>query len=314
MSRNLAQLRAELGGAAGERFAAVAKTQAAGERYTDWSFGELAEVMEIRRGAQTLIGYPALTDADDAVTLEVLDSAERAREQHRAGLRRLFTLQLKEQAKFIEKNLPGLQALALAFIPFGDANELRSQLLAAAFDRTCLAEPWPRGAKEFARRRDEARARVTLIAQELARLAGTILGEHQALQKKLQQAAKAFPEACRDIREGLARLLPKRFIAETPFDRLQHFPRYLKAASLRLDKLRTDSARDARNQAEISPLLVQWQRELAKRQKSGERDPRLDQFGWMLEELRVQLFAQELKTPVPVSAKRLQKMWVAMQR
>ncbi|MBI4291416.1 MAG: ATP-dependent RNA helicase HrpA [Betaproteobacteria bacterium] len=314
MSRNLAQLRAELGGAAGERFAAVAKTEAKGERCTDWSFGDLAEVMEIRRGAQTLIGYPALTDGDDAVTLEVLDSAERAHELHRAGLRRLFMLQLKEQAKFIEKNLPGLQALALAFIPFGDANELRSQLLAAAFDRACLAEPWPRSAAEFARRRDEGRARVTLIAQELARLAGTILGEHQALQKKLQQAAKAFPEACRDIREGLARLLPKHFIAETPYERLQHFPRYLRAASLRLDKLRTDPARDARNQAEISPLLVQWQRELAKRQKSGERDPRLGQFGWMLEELRVQLFAQELKTPVPVSAKRLQKMWAAMQR
>ena len=314
MGRNLAQLRAELGGAAGEHFAAVAKTEGGGERYTDWSFGDLVEVMEIRRGTQTLIGYPALADAGDAVTLEVLDTAERAHELHRAGLRRLFMLQLKEQAKFIEKSLPGLQALALAFIPFGDANELRSQLLSAAFDRVCLAEPWPRSANEFARRRDEARARVTLIAQELARLAATILGEYQTLQKKLKQAAKAFPEACCDVREGVARLLFKRFIAETPFERLQHFPRYLKAASLRLDKLRTDPARDARNRAELSPLLIQWQRELAKRQKSGERDPQLEQFRWLLEELRVQLFAQELKTPVPVSAKRLQKMWQAMQR
>ncbi|MBI2320040.1 MAG: ATP-dependent RNA helicase HrpA, partial [Betaproteobacteria bacterium] len=318
MGRNLAQLRAELGAAAGERFAEVAKAEAAGERHADWKFGELAEVMEIRRGAQTLVGYPALADAGDAVTLEVLDSAERARELHRAGLRRLFLLQLKEQAKYIEKNLPGAHSLALAFMPFGDANELKSQLLSAAFDRVCLVDPLPRSAAEFARRRDEARSRVALIAQELARLAAAILGEYQALQKQLQQAGKAFPETCRDIRESLVRLLPKRFLAETPFERLQHFPRYLKAAGLRLEKLRAageaGAARDARNQAELAPLVAQWQRALSQRQKSGEPDPQLEQYRWLLEELRVQLFAQELKTPVPVSAKRLHKMWQSMQR
>ena len=164
MGRNLAQLRAELGDAALERFAEVAKSEAAGERYTDWSFGELAEVMEIRRGAQTLIGYPALVDAGGAVTLEVLDSADRARELHRAGLRRLFMLALKDQAKFIEKNLPGLQALAIAYLPFGDAGELKAQLLSAAFDRVCLVEPLPRMRAEFERRGREGRGPVWRVA------------------------------------------------------------------------------------------------------------------------------------------------------
>jgi ATP-dependent helicase HrpA len=111
------------------------------------------------------------------------------------------------------------------------------------------------------------------------------------------------------VQEDVSRLLSKGFIERTPYERLQHFPRYLKAASLRLEKLRVDPRRDARLAAELAPLLAQWQRERLIQAKSGEPDSRLEQFGWLLEELRVQLFAQELKTPVPVSVKRLTKMW-----
>jgi ATP-dependent helicase HrpA len=268
--------------------------------------------MELRRGTQTLIGYPGLVDHEDSVSLEVFDSAEKAREAHRPGLRRLFRLQLKEQARHIEKNLPGSQAMALQFAAFGEVAELKEQLLAAAFDRACMQEPWPRSRVEFDRRRDEARSRVTLLAQEIARLAGTILAEHAALQKRLHQTSKAFPEPCRDIQESTTRFLSKRFIEQTPYERLQHFPRYLKAAGLRLDKLRADPQRDARLAAEFAPLFAQWQRERVKQAKSGAPDPRLEQFRWLLEELRVQLYAQELKTPVPVSVKRLTKMWQTM--
>jgi ATP-dependent helicase HrpA len=312
MGRSLAQLRSELGERAGEVFSQLAQPAAEGEKHTGWEFGELEDVMEIRRGPQTLIGYPALVDRGDGVSLEVLDSPEKAREQHRAGLRRLFMLELKEQVRYLEKSLPGLQALALQFTPFGDAADLKLELLAATFDRACMHEPWPRSAAEFARRRDEARSRVSLIAQEIARLAATILAEHAALRKKLQQTAKAFPDASRDVEAAVGRLLTKRFIEQMPYERLRHFPRYLKAASLRLDKLRANPERDARSAAEIAPLQQQWLREQAKR--GGARDPLLEQFRWLLEELRVQLFAQELRTPVPVSAKRLAKMWQTIER
>ena len=309
MGRNLSQLRAELGDAAGERFAELAQAEEPPQKTTAWDFGDLEEVAEIRRGSQTLIGYPALVDHGDGVSLEVFDSAEKARETHRPGLRRLFMLQLKEQARQIEKNLPGAQAMALQFATFGGAGELRSQLLAAAFDRACMQDPLPRTRAEFERRRDEARSRVGLLAQEIARLAAGILSEHAALQKKVQQLSKPFPAACRDVEEAAARLLSAGFIERTPYDRLQHFPRYLKAMALRLEKLRADPQRDARLAAEIAPLTAQWQREHLRQSKSGESDPRLEQFRWLLEELRVQLFAQELKTPVPVSVKRLTKMW-----
>jgi ATP-dependent helicase HrpA len=108
--------------------------------------------------------------------------------------------------------------------------------------------------------------------------------------------------------------MPRDFVLSTPWERLQHFPRYLKAAALRLDKLRAEPARDARAMAELAPLETQWLREEVRQRKSGATDPQLEQFGWLLQELRVQLFAQELRTPVPVSAKRLQKMWQSMRR
>ncbi len=313
MGRNLAQLRAELGREAGEQFAAIAGAGAAQTGLTDWSFGPLEEIMELKRGGQTLVGHPALVDRGDSVDLEVFDAHDRAQSAHRAGLRRLFMLRLKEQARYVEKSLSGMQAMVLQYASLGDANELRSQLVAAAFERACMADPLPRTAAEFDRRCEEGRARVALIAQELARLIGAILAEHQVVQKKIQ-AAKAFPEAVRDVGAQLARLMPKGFVLATPWERLQHFPRYLKAAALRLDKLRADPAREARAAAELAPLETQWLRDDGNQRKAGTVDPQLEQFRWLLEELRVQLFAQELRTPVPVSAKRLQKMWQTMKR
>ncbi len=269
--------------------------------------------MEVERGAQTLVGYPGLVDRGGTVDLEVFDSPEKAALTHRAGLRRLFMLQLREQAKYVEKGLPELNRMALQFAGLGDAADLGAQLVAAAFERTCMADPLPRTAAEFARRRDEARSRIALVAQELARLVGAILAERQAVAKKLQ-GAKAFADAARDIEAQLARLMPGDFVLATPWERLQHFPRYLKAAGLRLDKLRADPARDARAAAEIAPLEAQALREEARQRKGGGVDRELAQFRWLLEELRVQAFAQELRTPVPVSAKRLAKLWQTLLR
>jgi len=313
MGRNLAQLRVELGREAGEQFAAIAGAGAAQTGLTDWSFGPLEDIMEFKRGGQTLVGHPALVDRGDAVDLEVFDAHDRAQVAHRAGLRRLFMLRLKEQARYVEKSLSGLQAMVLQYASLGDANELRTQLVAAAFERACMADPLPRTATHFGRRCEEARSRVALIAQELARLIGAILAEHQALQKKIQ-TAKAFPEAVRDVGLQIARLMPRDFVLATQWERLQHFSRYLKAAALRLDKLRADPARDARALGELAALETPWLREDAKQRKTGVADPQLEQFRWLLEELRVQLFAQELRTPVPVSAKRLHKMWQTIKR
>ena len=234
-------------------------------------------------------------------------SEEKAAEQERLDLRGRFMLALKEQLKFVDKNLP--RELGMQFMALGSEKELKEQIVAATLDRTCLVAPLPESDQEFETRAAAAKGRVVLVAQEIARLLGTVLAEYGVLQKKLAAMQKAFPQAGADISAQLAALLARGFIAALPYERLAHFPRYLKAVNLRLDKARNDAARDARLMADWQQLARPWERERLALAKSGQVDPFLEEFRWLLEELRVALFAQELKTPSPVSVKRLQKMW-----
>ena len=135
--------------------------------------------------------------------------------------------------------------MAVAYLPLGSADELREQIVEVALDRAFLAEPLPADAAAFARRIDEGRGRLTLIANEVARLAGVVLAEYHAVLRKLKDARPA-KDVADDIAQQLERLVPKRFVADTPWAQLAHLPRYLKAIAMRLDKLRADPARDAR--------------------------------------------------------------------
>lgn len=353
MGRNLGSLQAEFGGQAREQFqklaeqtaitgiaievpeqrVAISTTVAKGKsasgaapatpagapatvseysNLTAWSFGELPELLEIQRGgkAQALIGFPALVDKKTHCDLEVFDDPTDATRQHFAGLRRLFALQLKEQLKYQEKNIPGLQQMGMQFMAMGSQEELRDQILAAGLERAFLQEPLPRNADEFNRRREEGKARFGLLVSEIARLAGQILAEYHTLPKKLQ-TVKAHAQASADMQSQLQQLIGKRFIADNDYDKLMHFPRYLKAINVRLEKLRADPSRDSRLVAEWQQVAAPWQRAQKDR---GASDPKMIEFRWLLEELRVSLFAQELRTPMPVSVKRLQKVWETMQR
>jgi ATP-dependent helicase HrpA len=262
----------------------------------------------VERGGQTLVGYPALVDAadgeDEAVTLQVFDSPEKARELHRAGVRRLLAIAFRDRVRDLKRTLARDVALG----------PLKEDVIAAALERAFLADSLPASQADFARRVEEGRSRFNLIAQEIARTAGAILAEHAALQKKLASIEKASPSVCQDVTQQLARLLAAGWLARTPWERVQNFPRYLKAASLRLDKLRADPARDARSSAELATLERPFRQLVAAKSRLGPVPPQLEQFGWLLEELRVSLFAQELKTPVPVSVKRLAKMWQGLGR
>ncbi|MDN7474018.1 ATP-dependent RNA helicase HrpA [Burkholderia multivorans] len=281
------------------------------ENLTTWNFGKLPELLEIRRRGQTLYGYPALVDRGTHCDVEVFDSPEEAARIHRAGLRRLFALQLKEPIKYLEKNLPGLREMAMQYMSLGTQDELRDQLIDTALDRACLQDPLPDDDASFHARRDEGRSRLNLLAQEIARLAGQILTEYAGVVKKLAQA-KPFAQAHADLQQQLSALIGKRFVIDTPYAQLVHFPRYLKGIALRIDKLKADPARDAKQLGELQPLVQQYQRAVS--QRGGVVDPRLAEFRWLLEELRISLFAQELRTPMPVSVKRLYKVWESMQR
>ncbi len=278
----------------------------AGQRYTTWTFGELPELMEIRKAGQTLIGFPALIDGGDAVTIEVFDEPEVAVAKHRAGLRRLFALQIKDALRYLEKNIPDLQKMAVAYMPLGTQEELRTQIIDVALDRAFLLDPLPTDEFAFKRRVEEGRGRLTLIANEVARLAGTILIEYAAAARKIKDTKNA-PEATQDAQQQLQRLVSKNFIAAAPWTQLAHYARYLKAITLRLDKYRADPARDAAKLAELRPQEQRYWRLVAERK--GAVDARMQELRWLLEELRVSFFAQELRTPQPVSVKRLDKLW-----
>ncbi len=339
--RNLAALKSELGGQARSAFQALAAlklpssapaaeplppvakggiraevvqakkpVQESAKTYTSWTFGELPELMEVSRGAQSLIGFPALLDRGAHVEIEVFDEPDVAAAKHRLGLRRLVALQLKEPLKFLEKNIPDLQKMSVLFMSLGTAEELRDQIIGVALDRAFLAEPLPKDEFSFKTRIEEGRSRLNLIAQEVARQTGVVLQELHAAQKKLKDA-RAGKEAAEDITAQLQRLCPKNFVSATPWAQLQHLPRYLKAVTARLDKLRADAARDAKLLSELKPLEQRYLRRVI--ELKGTADARLADFRWQLEELRVSLFAQELRTPQPVSVKRLDKVWAQLQ-
>jgi ATP-dependent helicase HrpA len=345
VGRNLSQLKADLGGQARSAFQALAvllpsklqqpncptlppqvaevklsttlpvcSRDVAGDlkphtpepQYIDWTFGELPEIMEIHQGPQILIGFPALIDCHTHVTIEVFDEPELAQTKHRAGLRRLVALQIKESLKYLEKNIPDLQTMATYYMPLGTLEELREQTIVLALERAFLGDPLPTSDDQFQRRITEGRSRLTLICNEIARTLATVLSEYAAVSRKIKDS-RVPKEVQDDIQKHLSRLLPKHFILLIPWSKLTHLPRYLRAIIIRLEKWRIDPARDSAKMAEIRPLEQRQQRLLADRK--GLPDKNLEEFRWLLEELRVSLFAQELKTSQPVSVKRLEKAW-----
>ena len=313
--RNLAQIKAELARQtqqtlqtmAAEGQAVIAELPE--QPIASWCFGELPEIMEISRQKQTVIGYPALVDCGTHCRIDVFDEPHLARAQHRQGLIRLLRLALKEQVRFTEKNLPQALKLGVLYMPLGTWEELRAQLIDAALYQACLTGDWPQSAHQFDAARDVARERFGLLAQELARLVLEILQLWTDVQKRLVQF-KVHVQACQDIKAQLAQLMPKHFVVQTPYAQLKHFPRYLEAVLVRFDGLRADADRDQAKVSEMAPLAANYQR--ARTALAGAPDPALDEFGWMLQELRVMLFAQRLRTPYPVSVKRLYKTWQAL--
>jgi ATP-dependent helicase HrpA len=329
MGRNLAALKSELGAQARGAFQALAglkvsrpetpSASPAGTRQltsaptvmaatplTSWTFGELPELMEVKKGGQSMVGFPALVDKGPHVEIEVFDEPDVAARRHRAGLRRLFALQLKEPLKYLEKNIPDLQRMAAQFMALGTLEELREQIVAVAMDRAFLTDPLPADARTFSARLEEGRSRLNLIAQEVARAVAAVLVEYANAQRKLKDS-KPPKEVADDAAAQLQRLVGKRVVIETPWAALNHLPRYLRALVMRLDKVRAEPARDLQRLAELRPIEQRFWRRVA--EARGATDARLDEFRWLLEELRVSLYAQELRTPQPVSVKRLEKVW-----
>ncbi len=314
--RNLQQLRAEHSAAAHDLFKEVAdKTTNASDglfkgKITEWSFGELPELLEVRKGKQTLIGYPALSDKGDHCSIEVFDDAGQAQLVHKKGLIRLFRMHLREQVRYLYKNIDKDNHMALMFMRWGTQEELKDQIIDKAIEIASLSGNWPANKDEFEQLCATGRGRLVLLATELSELVKSILSELSELQR-LVQRVKTIEYLYDDIKAQQESLFKKGFILNTPYEQLKHYIRYVRAMTVRLDKFRNNPVRDQELTNEIQAIEARYKR--AKINLKGKIDPDLEQFAWLLQELRVGLFAQELRTPMPVSIKRINKVWETLQ-
>lgn len=284
--------------------------------YRSWDFGELPETLEIQKGNRTLFGYPALVDRTEACDLEVFDDLLEARKHHWQGLRRLFALSNKDTLKALQKQLPGIRELGLLFINIGSVDSLIEQILNLALERAFMNDPLPVNAEQFAERLQAGKPRLALIAQEISKHALAALQAYADLQKKLSQAKAASATAHVDIQNQVQGLIFPKFVSDTPYSQLVHFPRYLKAIAMRIDKLRANPSRDSQSQKDWESVARPWQKLVQAGHGSAayttNEDQALADFRWQLEELRVALYAQELKTPSSMSLKRLEKVLASL--
>ena len=319
--RDLAELRKLLGVAARRVFSENISSGLERKGLTKWDIDELPEQVQFVRAGHTIVGYPALVDEGDSVAVAVIDTEIEARNAMRKGLVRLFQLAAPDQIKLLARSLPGFSALALHYLVWAEdvgkqdkiklSERLRDELVSGICQRAFFIEAEPvRDKVEFQQRVARARARLTDVANELCREVAEILVVYQLVKAALVEPRNAqWPRALTDIRHHLRDLLPPAFISLTPFEHLRHFSRYLRAVEGRLSKLASNPERDADWMQQIARLQAAWSERTETDRARGIDDPRVAAFHWMLEELRVSLWAQQLKTPYPVSFKRLERYW-----
>ena len=311
--RDLVTLRQQLGGAARITYGGGAEdSEFERTGLVEWNFGDLPEQVKFKRGGRELIGYPALVDNGEDVDLRLLDAAGVAEAETRRGVVRLLRIALAAQFKQLEKDLSRETALALKYRGFGSAEQLRAALIDAIATRALLGDDdTPRDAKTFGKQKERAKPRISVVKQALLRDVAEILDLHAQVAARLN-AKPQFTAAMRDETAHLAALVAANFITATPWAHLKELPRFLRGILKRLEKLPASEQRDSRGMAGVLTLQNKY---LARRaQAKGEVPAALADFRWQLEELRISLFAQELKTPYPVSVKRLDKLWDELAR
>jgi ATP-dependent helicase HrpA len=324
--RDLARLQGALREAVRARLEAGAWPGLRREPAREWAFGDLPERVEGLVEGVPVSGYPALTDEGEAVRLRVLASPEEARLAHRRGLRRLLLLDLAPQIATVQRRLPGIERACLLYSrlppsPLGPppeqaaapCAELRAELAETAVDR-CLLGPGPeaRTEQDYRARREAGRVRLAECMDRLAVGTLEVLALHREATVAAEQGS-GHPAAQDEVRRQLAHLVYRGFLRDTPERWFPHLARYLKAVLRRLERLPIEPVRDRRHQQAIERLSVPWQAAVTAAGGLAGAPPELEEFRWLIEELRVSLYAQELRTALPVSEQRLERRWREVQ-
>lgn len=279
-----------------------------------WDFGDLPQTLSFERDGLKVVGYPALEDDIDSVSVKLFDTEREAADNLRKGICRLIRFELKEQMKQLEKSLPNFNQYALTLRNIMSPEDLREDMITAIADRAFIGEDdLPRTNAEFIKLKQRARTRLPAVNEAIARQAQAIATEYQLLTVKQSQMATTANRLKRDLDQQVGQLVYKGCFSQTPWEHLQHLPRYLKALRLRIEKHPANPDRDGKNAGSVGVLWQQWQDKVNALHQANQDIPQhMQEFRWLIEELRVSLFAQELKTPFPVSTKRLEKTWADM--
>ena len=305
MGRDLIQIQQQLGKAAATTFRDNTQ-EFERDNVTAWDIGTLPESIKFARGKQQLTGYLGLQkEKDGRIALRLFDTSAAAEQAHRLGVIELMKLQLKEQVKDLNKGIQGFTQAAM-LLKHINADTLRDDLTQAVCDRAFIGEDeLPRNEKAFKEQIKRARSRLPAVKEALSRYLQETAAAYAELNGKLGKHPLTHL-----MRQRLQTLLAAGFATRTPWAQWPRLPIYLKAMTLRLEKYSGNPARDAAREADIQELEQMWQEKTDSLVKQGQPvSDDLAAFKWMIEELRVSLFAQELKTPYPVSVKRLMKEW-----
>ncbi len=303
--RKLHELQQQLGQAAAVTFRDNTQ-EFERDNVTTWDIGTLPESIKFARGKQQLTGYLGLQkEKDGRIALRLFDTIEAAEQAHRQGVIELMKLQLKEQVKDLNKGIQGFTQAAM-LLKHINADTLRDDLTQAVCDRAFIGEDeLPRNEKAFKEQIKRARSRLPAVKEALSRYLQETAAAYAELNGKLGKHPLTHL-----LRLRLQTLLAPGFASHTPWAQWPRLPIYLKAMTLRLEKYSSNPSRDAAREADIQELEQMWQEKTDSLIKQGfPISDGLAGFKWMIEELRVSLFAQELKTPYPVSVKRLVKEW-----
>jgi ATP-dependent helicase HrpA len=310
--RDLAALRRQLGSQASQQLQ-QSTSKLERDSVGRWDFGDLPEQVEVPQAGRKIAAFPALLEVDGKVELRFADSPQVARERHRRGVCRLLWLSFPDLLKQTEKDLLG--RLKGACLHYGLLDKglscdglLRDVLYSAARASLPVDAADLRNQTAFESAAQAARPKLAEAARETARLAAECLSHAYNMNQTLARPSPA-KEVMADLQGQLKGLVFPYFVAALEPQRLPHLPRYLRGMEKRLEKLAKNPARDAQNMRALAPLVSAWQARQRRLEAAGGSTPEMEDFRWRLEELRISLFAQELKTPEPVSVKRLEKLW-----
>ena len=305
--RDLVSLQQNLSAEVSEQFSNAIDWGIEQQKLSSWSFDSLPQSINKTVNKLNIKGYPAIQDDDDSVSIVVVDTEELANAIHHDGLKRLYYMALRQEVKYLDKNLPGIQKICMGYATIGSCNDLKLAIIDASIEKSFFASSNAvRDKASFEKNLAAGKQSLIPNANEICEILGQVFTRYSAIRKQLKQMNKPnWLSSLSDIQSQLEHLIYEDFVYFTPVEYLASYPRYLEAIQLRLEKLPHSTERDRQYCNMLEPY---WETFVEHNDKYYEH-PVFSLYRWMLEEFRVSLFAQGLKTQMPVSEKRIQNQF-----